>query len=39
MPNGNIRVVIDDAELRRWIAATKGKPVRVVADAVEYGIY
>ena len=39
MPNETVRVVVDDAELVRWIAKTKGKPVRVVADGVEYGIY
>ena len=40
MSNSTVRVVIKDAKLRKMIAATKGKkPVRVVADGVEYGIY
>lgn len=35
-----MRLEVDDAKLRALIQATKGKrPVRVVADGVEYGLY
>ena len=35
-----VRITVDDTKLRALIAATKGKkPVRIVADGVEYGLY
>lgn len=35
-----VGVVLNDAELQRLIAQTRGKgPVRIVADGVTYGIY
>ena len=35
-----VSIRIEDAKLRKMIAATKGKkPVRIVADGVEYGVY
>lgn len=40
MPKPIVHVHIDDSKLVELIAATKGKrPVRIVADGVEYGIY
>lgn len=35
-----VSIRIEDAKLRKMIAATKGKkPMRIVADGVEYGLY
>jgi len=35
-----VSIRIEDAKLREMIRATKGKkPIRVVADGVEYGLY
>jgi len=40
MAGPKVTITVDDSKLRQLIADTKGPaPVRIVADAVEYGLY